>query len=178
MRVTKLIGFDASPRDRARTYAASPKDAHLYDYRTPLIEWNLNREDCAKLIADAGMPVPPKSACFFCLAMKPWEVDKLPTDKLRRIVRMEARAEPRLRTCEGLWRSTVKGMRGATPHPGSMTDYIRQKHLLPDDEIEQIRETTFTEIIAFQQGFAQAKSDGTLDKFLKQNYENDYRTIK
>lgn len=32
----------------------------------PLIDLGLNRRDCVALIADAGLPVPPKSSCFFC----------------------------------------------------------------------------------------------------------------
>lgn len=32
----------------------------------PLIELELNRQDCVKVISDAGLPVPPKSSCFFC----------------------------------------------------------------------------------------------------------------
>jgi hypothetical protein len=32
----------------------------------PLIELNLNREGCIKIIKDAGLPVPVKSGCFFC----------------------------------------------------------------------------------------------------------------
>lgn len=32
----------------------------------PLIDMGLSRLDCKKIISDAGLPVPPKSACFFC----------------------------------------------------------------------------------------------------------------
>lgn len=32
----------------------------------PLIDLGLNRADCVALIAEAGLPVPPKSSCFFC----------------------------------------------------------------------------------------------------------------
>ncbi|OPY05598.1 MAG: hypothetical protein A4E61_00246 [Syntrophorhabdus sp. PtaB.Bin184] len=126
-RVIKAIGFDNSPRDRVRTYSASPKDADLYDYVTPLIRWQWDREECKKQIASVGLPVPVKSSCFFCTAMKPWEVRSLRPDMLRRIVRMEARAFPRLTSCEGLWRNTVKGTRGGTARPGSMTTLHQEK---------------------------------------------------
>jgi hypothetical protein len=39
------------------------------DYVTslfPLVERRMTRADCVALIHDAGLPVPPKSACFFC----------------------------------------------------------------------------------------------------------------
>lgn len=32
----------------------------------PLLDLGLHRRDCVKIIEDAGLPVPPKSACFFC----------------------------------------------------------------------------------------------------------------
>ena len=32
----------------------------------PLIEAKMRREDCVKLIEDEGLPVPPKSGCYFC----------------------------------------------------------------------------------------------------------------
>src|SRR3546814_14721416 len=77
-------------------------------------------------IERAGLPVPPKSSCFFCPAMRPHEVDALSKDELRTIVLMEARAKPRLRTIDGLWRKPVVGRGGATPRPGNITAYIRQ----------------------------------------------------
>ena len=32
----------------------------------PLIDLRLYRRDCMRIIADAGLPVPPKSSCWFC----------------------------------------------------------------------------------------------------------------
>lgn len=32
----------------------------------PLIDLRLSRTDCHRIIKDAGLPTPPKSACFFC----------------------------------------------------------------------------------------------------------------
>lgn len=32
----------------------------------PLIDLRLTRADCMRIIADAGLPVPPKSSCWFC----------------------------------------------------------------------------------------------------------------
>lgn len=175
-RVIKLIGFDAGPRDRVRSYSSNPKDAHLYDYRTPLIEWGWDREECKRQIADAGLPVPPKSSCYFCLAMKPDEVAALTPRYWRRIVRMEARAHPRLRTTEGLWRRRVKGCRGAVARPGSMTEFIREKRLLPPEEVDEIWNNTPAEIVDFQEGFAAAKAAGQLDEFLRTHEAEDYRS--
>ena len=32
----------------------------------PLVDMELTRQDCVRVIEQAGMPVPPKSSCFFC----------------------------------------------------------------------------------------------------------------
>lgn len=165
-KVAKCIGFEASPHELKRsqrncdTFAVDKKgEAKRYELRFPLQEWGWDRERCQKEIASVGLHVPPKSSCFFCPAMKPWEVNELTEDKLRRIVVMEARARQRhldhaasrnwpkgegVPLTDGLWRKPVKGMRGAIPKPGSITEYIRQKKLLPSEEIDRIIAATPT----------------------------------
>jgi hypothetical protein len=32
----------------------------------PLIDHGVSREDCRRIITDAGLPMPPKSSCYFC----------------------------------------------------------------------------------------------------------------
>jgi len=132
-RVIRLIGYDASPADTRRYNHAVTISEPLFDIRYPLRE---------------GLPVPMKSACWMCLGMKPEEVETLPPRQLRLIVLMEARAAPRLRTVEGLWRSSTKA------RPGRMTDFIRARGLLPADEIDAIVARAPTELVAFQQGAA------------------------
>lgn len=150
-KVIKLIGYDAGPRD-AKRYAHSEghKDPR-YEYRTPLQEWQWDREACKARIVRAGLPVPVKSACYMCGASQPWEIEALGRPQLRRIVLLEARAAPRLRGIEGLWRKTVKGMRGATPRPGSMTQFIRERGLLPADEIDEIIRDCPLALVRFQE---------------------------
>lgn len=89
-KVHKLIGFDAT--EDHRTFAdgkglqIAPKEGvpaygDRYVMRYPLREWGMNREQCIKLIASVGLPVPPKSACFFCPAMKQIEIEQLKRDE-------------------------------------------------------------------------------------------------
>src|SRR3546814_1634578 len=87
----------------------------------------------------SGLPVPPKSSCFFCPAMRPHEVDALSKDELRTIVLMEARAKPRLRTIDGLWRKPVLGRGSATPRPGNITAYIRQQGLRSEEHTSELQ---------------------------------------
>lgn len=149
-RVVKLIGYDASPRDTQRYHHATGCEDPRYEYRYPLREWKWARDRCEQRIVDAGLPLPPKSSCFFCGSIKPDEVIELSADELRIIVLMEARAKPRLRNVDGLWRRPVLGRRGAAPRPGSITEFIRERGLLPPAETDRIIETAPTELVAFQ----------------------------
>jgi hypothetical protein len=41
------------------------REAHeVIEY--PLLDLGLRRDDCKRIITEAGLPVPPKSSCFFC----------------------------------------------------------------------------------------------------------------
>ncbi len=81
-------------------------------------------------------------------------------NELKLIVVMEARTRQRhldyaaekgwpkgmgVPLCHGLWRQPVKGTRGGIPRPGSMTQYIREKGLIPSREIDRIIAATPTE---------------------------------
>ena len=143
-RVKRLIGYDAGPRDTARANHALSIDDPLYDCEYPLREWGWDREACTARIVAEGLPVPPKSSCWLCIANKPQEIRDLPRWCLRLIVLVEARAAPRLTTVEGLWR------KGTKARPGRMTDFIRNEGLLPAHEVDRIWNTAPTDLIRFQ----------------------------
>lgn len=118
--IEKIIGYSASPRDRVRAGKAHGKDSPGFQNRYFLIDWNITREDCEALILAEGLPLPTKSSCFFCPAMKREEVDQLATsspDLLRAALLIEDRAIARgLKTVRGLgrswrWRDYVEGKR-------------------------------------------------------------------
>jgi len=56
------IGF--STDEIQRVSGRQPSKYQISTY--PLLDLGLNRADCMRVIADAGLPVPPKSACWFC----------------------------------------------------------------------------------------------------------------
>lgn len=137
-RVVKCIGYDDGPKDSKRYAHVEGYEDPRYEYRYPLREWHWDREECIRQIRAAGLPVPCKSACFFCPATKPEELKELSPENLRFIVAMEARAHPRLTAIDGLWRCGCKGTRGGVAKPGRMTDYIRAKGLLPAEEVDRL----------------------------------------
>lgn len=154
-KVIKLIGYDCSPADSRRYAEREGYTDPRYVYRYPLREWGWTRERCIERIVQANLPVPPKSACFFCPATKPAELHTMSAPLLRRIVLMEAPAKPRLRDIEGLWRKPIKGLRGATARPGSMTQYIREQELLPAEEIDRIAALAPPSLTQWQDAVAQ-----------------------
>lgn len=46
--------------------AGRGKDGTVERRQYPLLDLGLNRTDCMEIIREAGLPVPPKSSCFFC----------------------------------------------------------------------------------------------------------------
>jgi hypothetical protein len=81
-----LIGIDAGEIGRAR-------DREGVHY--PLVEMWLTREDCVKVIQEAGLPVPVKSGCWCCPFMRTQEVLDLAKNhpcRFERIARLEKAA--------------------------------------------------------------------------------------
>lgn len=59
-KICHALGIDAGEEHRARVH-----EDKLCVYWYPLIQWGWAREECVRAIERAGLPVPPKSACFF-----------------------------------------------------------------------------------------------------------------
>lgn len=83
-RVTKIIGYDNGEQDCrrrakadravAKKDAAAAKGHDHYTYWYILQDWKIDRVECLRLIESAGLPIPMKSACWFCPASKKTEV--------------------------------------------------------------------------------------------------------
>jgi hypothetical protein len=119
----RLVGYDLSEGARAARFSVKPKrtgprarDHFLY----PLQQLGLDRAGCEAIIAAAGLPSPGLSACVFCAAMKPEELDELDAESLWLIVILEAHAQINLKKIRGLW-----------GHGERMTEYILRHGLLP-----------------------------------------------
>lgn len=117
--VVKAIGLDATEEHRLTWARTSPPkgkrlsreawlDRHYFCYWYPLLEWGYDREACQRIIAQAGLPVPIKSACFFCPASKKQEIVWLQEhhpELLNRALQMEQNAQAKLTSVKGLGRS-------------------------------------------------------------------------
>jgi hypothetical protein len=134
--VIRAIGYDAGPKDmrRGRNVKNTPENHWWY----PLRVWGWDREECKRQIAAAGLPVPEKSCCFFCPAMKPAELSQLAVaspDLARRAVaiedgaqsRQEERRERGEKAIQGLWGNGTKGIR-SEKKPGRWREYIEVNH--------------------------------------------------
>ena len=60
-KATVQLGISTDEQRRA-----VPSDVQWASNRYPLIELGMSRRDCIETIIQAGVPVPPKSGCFFC----------------------------------------------------------------------------------------------------------------
>jgi len=69
----KLIGYDNGKADIRRSKNLKGSDAN-FQYVYPLQQLGWGREDCISAIIEEGLPVPIKSACFFCPASQKWEL--------------------------------------------------------------------------------------------------------
>lgn len=49
--------------------------------RHPLLDLNLSRKDCEKIIEESGLPVPPKSSCWYCPFKRKKEWEEMATDE-------------------------------------------------------------------------------------------------
>lgn len=138
-KVVKAIGYDNGPADSKRAWKMT--DDEKYSYWYPLRDWGWDRDECKRQIAAAGLPVPVKSACFFCPASKPAEIRELAErhpELAARIVEMERLAAPNLQKIDGLWRKATQGKkRGTTARPGSMTEFLTGRRLLPVVQAEE-----------------------------------------
>lgn len=100
-KITRAVGFDADEPQRAREFD-DPKFNNWY----PLIEWDWGRSECIEAINWEGLPLPGKSACYFCPSSKVTEIKWLASkhpDLMDRAVAMERNAD--LTQVKGLGRS-------------------------------------------------------------------------
>ncbi len=119
----RLVGYDLTEQYRATRFSIktppdSPRSRDCFVY--PLQLLGLDRQGCETVIAEAGLPSPGLSACVFCAAMQPEEIDELEAEALWLIVILEAHAQINLKKIRGLW-----------GHGERMTEYIRRRSLLP-----------------------------------------------
>ena len=56
------LGISLDEYQRMRTDSGDPR----YTYEYPLIDLRLTRQDCIQIIGQANLPIPQKSACWFC----------------------------------------------------------------------------------------------------------------
>lgn len=68
--IERWLGYDAGEAHRLGRNV----DAGGHHWRAPLVEWDLDRDDCRALVAASGLPSPGKSACFCCPHNRPSEV--------------------------------------------------------------------------------------------------------
>lgn len=82
---THAIGIDAGETHRAKRFKG--------DKMFPLIDAELDREGCRKVILDAGIPEPVKSGCWCCPFSRVHQIVALPDCRFDLATQMEATQE-------------------------------------------------------------------------------------
>lgn len=72
-----LIGISLDEMQRV----GNRKTEKYEEVEYPLLDLRLTRDDCKKIISEAGLPVPPKSSCFFCPFHRPAHWSKMRRDE-------------------------------------------------------------------------------------------------
>ncbi len=67
--IVKAIGYHAG-----ETRRSDITEKGRYQYRYFLREWGMGQQDCVDAITRAGLPVPMKSACYYCPSSKAHEI--------------------------------------------------------------------------------------------------------
>lgn len=86
--VTTFKGYDAGEPTRLKPDREA-RETMIF----PLVEADMDRDDCKNMILRHGLPLPPKSACFFCPSSSPEDVRNLPPDLLAKAIEMERNAK-------------------------------------------------------------------------------------
>lgn len=110
-KVIKLIGYGKNELHRVKVL-----EDKKYEYRYPNLDNGIDKEGAQRLIRAAGLPLPGKSACFFCPNSTKAEIEDLrrqEPEALSRALALEANA--RLTKIKGLgrrfsWRDFVAGL--------------------------------------------------------------------
>lgn len=136
--VVRLVGFHAGEPERCLKV---PDGERAYQ-RYPLIEWDWDYEECQEQIVKAGLPIPGKSACFYCPSSKKHEILELRKRYpvlLSRALEMERRAM----AGEGQAPAAGIGLGRTFTWRKFLADYDSQPDLFGDTP-EQCGEACFT----------------------------------
>jgi hypothetical protein len=102
-KVVKYVGFDLDEEHRIKNH-----DDDKYQIVYPLVDWEMGRDECIKSIKSAGLPLPGKSACFFCPSAKKRDIRDLKhkhPELLKRAIALEDNAQENLGSVKGLGRN-------------------------------------------------------------------------
>jgi hypothetical protein len=108
--IEKLIGYDFH---ETRRWMKDHIDDGKYSMRYPLVQWEWGREECVAAIKRHGLPLPGKSACFFCPSSTKPEIDELKRTYpvlFQRAIALEDNAQPKLNARRAAGKGAPKGL--------------------------------------------------------------------
>lgn len=102
------------------------------DKDRPLVDRGIDRDGCARIIVEAGLPVPRKSGCYLCPFQRPaqWqELYRVHPDLFERVARLEEaaidrRADGRITTSDPARRITLRQLAAGFEAQTEMWDWL------------------------------------------------------
>ena len=113
-RITRAIGYDADEPQRAKDEFGDGAEARRFVPWYPLQSASIDRDGCAALITDAGLPLPPKSSCKWCPSntLAEWEeLRRADPDGFEEALNLSRTAEIDSPDVVGLMRRNPQGKR-------------------------------------------------------------------
>jgi hypothetical protein len=113
-KIAKVLGYDAGEDRRVIKAFQNQWENERFSPWYPLHDMGIDREGCEKLILEAGLPLPGKSACTFCPNNKLSEWEQLrqeEPDRFAEAVEMSRNAEMTAPDVVGLMRCNPHGKR-------------------------------------------------------------------
>lgn len=74
------VGISTDEIERANNRRTGATEQVVY----PLLDLGISRTECTRIIRDAGLPVPPKSSCWFCPFQRPQQWAEMRRDQPER----------------------------------------------------------------------------------------------
>lgn len=166
-RIIKVIGYEAGEKRRYGNFAEfkNKRERREFVPYYPLVDWGIFREDLPGIFERHGLPVPRKSACWFCPYNTDEEWLRLREEHpllFRNALLMEKNAAPKLRKPDvvGLRRRARVGER-------SLVDWV---HQLDQNDLENLMTTLLVKLLeraAAGRSVDHRDQGCTLDEFVR-----------
>lgn len=176
-KVIRFVGEEVPAKSACWMCPASQPE-ELRDHNKKYLRWIVVMEARAMPRLEGHIPQAELDRIYLTVTLPKWvkQCDAVcaynATAKKKKALPKKPRHPQHATGVLGLWRRGRKGTRGGKKMPGMMTEYIREHHLLPSDEIDALIASAPKEILENQAKFAQGLDISTWHEFMSTFVDN------